>query len=97
MTHFRSLRWASVLPQMLDHPNAQFLLIGNNDENASLNKATEPQKEDVAKERAEPLAELEKLEHEDEVRVQGLKGDHAVFEDLALSRKEYGEGLQTSW
>lgn len=58
-------------PKLLDYENTQFLLIGHADN--SLEKATEQPKgmkdgEDT------PLEEMEKLEHEDEIRVEHLKG-----------------------
>ena len=47
------------------------------------------------KELEEPV-ELEKLEEEDEHRVENLRGDDTVFADLGISSKEYPKVL-TTW
>ena len=59
-------------PKHLDYENAQFLLIGHKDR--GLDKATVQQKEDQNEDKDAPLKEMEKLEHEDELRVEHLKG-----------------------
>ena len=69
---FRGLRWAPLQPEMLDYEACQFLMIGEGED--GLEKATEPQdgdgkKEETAKE------EIEKLEEEDERRVEHLHGN----------------------
>lgn len=82
-------------PKLLNYKNTQFLLIGHKD--GALEKATIPQEGGDEKPGKEtPLEEIEKLEHEDEVRVEHLKEDDAVFIDLGLSLKEYPK-VQTSW
>ena len=43
-----------------------------------------------------PAEELEKLEGEDEQRVENLRGDDTVFADLGISSKEYPKVL-TTW
>jgi hypothetical protein len=43
-----------------------------------------------------PQEEIEKLEHEDELRVEHLKGDDTVFADLGLSHSEY-PSVPTTW
>lgn len=43
-----------------------------------------------------PQEELEKLEEEDEHRVQNLRGDDTVFADLGISSKEYPK-VMTTW
>ena len=58
---------------MLDYPNAQFLLIGTHDED--LRKATKVQDGDEKEGKEEPMEEIEKLEAEDEVRVEKLNGE----------------------
>lgn len=64
-----------LIPKVLDHPNAQILLIGNAaDDGGSLDKATAQQPEDEKQNKATPLEEIEELEHEDELRVEHLKG-----------------------
>lgn len=60
-------------PKLLDFENTQFLIIGHNEE--SLEKATVPQPDDEKKDKEEPKEEMEKLEHEDDQRVQHLKGN----------------------
>jgi hypothetical protein len=60
-------------PKLLDYENTQFLIIGHKDE--GLEKATKPQDgEEQTAEKETPLEEIEKLEHEDEIRVEHLKG-----------------------
>ncbi|CAL8577856.1 hypothetical protein XPA_003669 [Xanthoria parietina] len=94
LDEFRGRGWMPLEPKLLDYENTQFLLIGHND--GALDKATVPQPEDAKQDKDEPKAEMEKLEHEDDVRVEHLKGDDSVFEDLGLSSKEYPK-LQTTW
>ena len=62
-------------PELLEYENTQFLLIGHKDD--ALEKAAQPQAEEGEKET--PLEELEKLEEEDEARVEGLKGMFCFF------------------
>ena len=71
MDEFRSLRWMPMQPKHLDYANAQFLLIG---ESGGLDKAVEVQPRDEKENKETPLEEMEKLEHEDEIRVSHLKG-----------------------
>ena len=60
-------------PHLLNYENTQFLIIGHHEE--SLEKATKPQDgEDQKPDKETPLEEVEKLEHEDELRVTHLKG-----------------------
>ena len=59
-------------PKLLDYENTQFLLIGHGDN--ALDKATAPQSKDQENEKEEPKEEMEKLEDEDEKRIEGLKG-----------------------
>jgi len=51
-------------------------------------------KKDDGKEK--PVDEMDKLEDEDSIRVEHLKGDDAIFGDLGLSSKEYPK-MQTTW
>lgn len=59
-------------PKLLDYVNTQFLVIGHagND----LAKATAQQPLDEKHDKDTPLEEMERLEHEDELRVEHLKG-----------------------
>ena len=60
-------------PKLLNYENTQFLLIGHNDE--MWEKAAKPQDdEEENPEKETPLEEMETLEHEDEIRVEHLKG-----------------------
>ncbi|MCJ1462774.1 hypothetical protein MMC07_001377 [Pseudocyphellaria aurata] len=94
LDEFRSLRWMPLQPKLLDYVNTQFLVIGHagND----FEKATEQQPVDEKHDKDTPLEEMEKLEQEDELRVEHLKGDDSVFVDLGLSSKEYPK-IQTTW
>ncbi|KAL8851104.1 MAG: hypothetical protein Q9221_004000 [Calogaya cf. arnoldii] len=94
LDEFRGRGWMPLEPKLLDYENAQFLIIGHNE--GALEKATVPQPEDQKQNKEEPKEEMEKLEHEDDLRVEHLKGDDTVFEDLGLSSKEYPK-LQTTW
>jgi hypothetical protein len=92
---FRSLRWIATDPKHLDFVNTQFLLVG---ESSGIEKATEPQKEDQNGGKEEPLTELEKLEDEDNHRMEDLKGDDsaAIYADLEVHAKDYPK-LQTTF
>ena len=67
-----------VQPKHLDYENSQLLLIGSSTEGIA--KATEQQPDDEKQDKDTPLEEMEKLEHEDEVRVEHLKGELAFLE-----------------
>lgn len=67
---FRGLAWAGVKPAYLDHAYCQILLIGEHME-AGVEPTTKDQKHD----KETPREELEKLEHEDELRVEHLHGE----------------------
>ena len=69
-SQFRSLRWAPTKPEHLNYEGSQFLMIGEGEK--GLEKATEQQEGDEDK--IAPKEELEKLEGEDEIRVQHLNG-----------------------
>ena len=64
-------------PKLLDYENTQFLLIGHGDN--SLDKATAAQSDDQEKDKEEPKEELEKLEHEDEIRIDHLRGQSEIM------------------
>ncbi|KAF3035138.1 hypothetical protein E8E12_006342 [Didymella heteroderae] len=88
---FRGLAWSEVKPKYLDHEYCQILLIGENTD-----KAVEPTKKNEKHDKETPKEEIEQLEHEDELRVEHLKGDDSVFEDLKISKDEYPK-LPTTW
>lgn len=90
---------------MLNYSNAQFLLIGSHNPATSsqqpsdtLNKATQPQSPDQKAGKEDPIEEVEKLEEEDELRVEGLKGSdsEALFVDLGLDRQEF-DAVASTW
>lgn len=69
---FRGRSWMPVEPKHLDYANAQILLIGESFDDSH---ALDPTSKDEKSEQKEtPQEELEKLEGEDELRVQHLKG-----------------------
>ncbi|KAI9685771.1 MAG: hypothetical protein M1822_004331 [Bathelium mastoideum] len=94
MEEFRGLRWMPAAPKHLDYANAQFLLIGEGQENVS--KALEPSTKDEKHGKKDPEEEMEQLEHEDELRVEHLKGDDTIFADLGISQEDYPK-VQTTW
>jgi hypothetical protein len=67
------LAWSAVQPKHLDYENAQFLLIGEG-QGEEIKKALEPVRKDQKQGKDTPLEEIERLEHEDELRVQHLDG-----------------------
>ena len=69
---FRGRAWMPVHPKHLNYANAQMLLIGEDFDSSSNLDPTPKDEKDDAKET--PQEELEKLEHEDELRVEHLKG-----------------------
>jgi len=71
MSEFRSLRWSALKPDHLNYEGCQFLMIGEGEQ--GLDKATEVQDGDEKKEET-PKEELQKLEGEDEIRVEHLNG-----------------------
>lgn len=77
-------------------PNAQFLLVG---ESSGLDKAMQPDESDEkAKDKEDPIEEMEKLEDEDTERMENLGKDasEAIFTDLEASAKGYPK-LQTTF
>lgn len=91
---FRGRSWMPAEPKHLDYPNAQVLLIGESfDSSHALDATAKDQKSD---DKETPQEELEKLEGEDELRVEHLKGDDSVFEDLQISHKDY-PSVPTTW
>ncbi|GAB7344399.1 hypothetical protein MBLNU457_2253t2 [Dothideomycetes sp. NU457] len=91
---FRGRSWMPVEPKHINYNSAQILLIGEDIENSHALEATKEDQDSSQKET--PQEEMEKLEHEDEIRVEHLKGDDTVFTDLGLSKKEYPD-VPTTW
>ena len=84
-------------PKLLDYENTQTLLIGSGADDLSKATAQQSSSNDADKpEKDTPLEEMEKLEAEDEARVEHLKGDDSVFMDLGLNAKDYPK-MQTTW
>lgn len=68
---FGDLRWVPLEPEFLEYPNSQFLMIG--EAQNSLGKAATAEGGKQPHEE-EPGQELEKLEQENEHRVEALQG-----------------------
>ncbi|KAJ5192556.1 hypothetical protein N7449_008698 [Penicillium cf. viridicatum] len=90
---FEDLRWVPLQPEFLDYPNAQFLMIG--EAQNDLGKAAFAMGGKQRHEE-EPGQELEKLSDEDQHRVDSLKGDETVYEDLGYQAKNYPK-VPTTW
>ncbi|GME39919.1 uncharacterized protein LTHEOB_2015 [Neofusicoccum parvum] len=95
LEEFRGRAWAPVKPNYLQYDNVQVLLIGEG-AGDNLGRALEPKSKDQKAGKEEPQEELEKLEHEDELRVEHLHGDDTVFDDLKISKDEYPK-VPTTW
>lgn len=68
---FGDLRWIPLEPEFLDYPNAQFLMIGEAQNELGKAAISEGHKEPHEQ---EPGQEIEKLEQENETRVESLQG-----------------------
>lgn len=92
---FRDLRWMPLKPELLDYENTQFLIIGEGmgDINSAMQEMSCDQKDG---EKEAPIKEMEKLEDEDQIRIEHLKDNDPIFADLGLSSKEYPK-TQTTW
>ena len=69
---FGDYRWVPLEPEFIDYPNAQFLMIGEATDELGTAATAEPDKKEAHEE--QPGEELEKLEHENEERIESLKG-----------------------
>ena len=58
--------------RLLDYDNAQMILIG--ERTGDITKALEPTQKDEKHHKETPIEEMEKLEHEDGIRIHHLKG-----------------------
>ncbi|KAL4901398.1 hypothetical protein BDW74DRAFT_170297 [Aspergillus multicolor] len=72
---FRDLRWIPAEPELLDYPNAQFLMIGS--AVGDLGKAATADEGDKRPEEEQPEEELTKMEDENEERIESLGGRSA--------------------
>ncbi|RHZ57963.1 hypothetical protein CDV55_104721 [Aspergillus turcosus] len=91
---FADYRWVPLEPEFIDYPNAQFLMIGSATDDLGKAATAEPGQKKVHEE--QPGEELEKLEQENEERIESLKGDETVYEDLGLDAKNYPK-VPTTW
>ena len=83
LDQFAGRGWMPLEPHLLNYENTQFLIIGHHEE--SLEKATKPQDgEDQKPDKETPLEEIEKLEHEDELRITHLEGTYKILKNLYL-------------
>lgn len=95
LEEFGGRSWMPVQkPSYLDFPNAQILLIGESPD--KFDQALEPTDEDKHISKETPKEELEKLEDEDQIRVERLDEEDSVFHDLHISKKEYPD-VSTTW
>ncbi|KAJ6031104.1 hypothetical protein N7540_001836 [Penicillium herquei] len=90
---FGDLRWVPMKPEFIEYPNAQILMIGQGVD--TLGKAATAEGNKAPGE-AEPGQEIERLAEENEHRVESLKGDETVFQDLGLHAQNY-RSLPTTW
>ncbi|RAK91937.1 hypothetical protein BO79DRAFT_168022 [Aspergillus costaricaensis CBS 115574] len=91
---FGDYRWVPLQPEFIDYPNAQFLMIGEATDD--LGKAATAEEGDKQANEAQPGEELEKLEQENEERIEALRGDDTIYEDLGLDAKNYPK-VPTTW
>ncbi|KAI9799216.1 MAG: hypothetical protein M1825_004859 [Sarcosagium campestre] len=91
---FRGRGWMPLQARMLDYENAQFLFIGEAQD--ELGKAVEEDPSDKKAEKDTPLEEMEKLEREDQDRIIHMKDNDPVFADLKLDA-EHHNTLQSTW
>lgn len=89
LDEFHGRGWMPLQPKLLNYENTQFLLIGHNDD--ALEKAAKPQDgEEEKPEKETPLEEMETLEHEDEIRVEHLKGEWKVYSSKTCCKLTVG-------
>ncbi|PWY92666.1 BTB domain transcription factor [Aspergillus heteromorphus CBS 117.55] len=91
---FGDYRWVPLQPEFIDYSNAQFLMIGAATD--SLGKAATVEDGDEEANEEQPGEELEKLEKDNEERIEALRGDDTIYEDLGLDAKNY-PAVPTTW
>ncbi|KAL4988278.1 hypothetical protein BDW68DRAFT_177002 [Aspergillus falconensis] len=92
---FGDLRWIPAEPELLDYPNAQFLMVGS--AVGDLGKAATAEEGDKRPEEEQPEEELSKMEEENEKRIESLGGDHAIYKDLGYHAQQKYSKLETTW
>ncbi|KAJ5115031.1 hypothetical protein NUU61_000790 [Penicillium alfredii] len=90
---FGDLRWVPLEPEFLEYPNAQFLMIGEAQNELGKAATAEGAKEPNEQ---EPGEELERMEQENEQRVEALRGDETVYQDLGLDAQKYPK-VPSTW
>ncbi|KAJ5549157.1 hypothetical protein N7513_006391 [Penicillium frequentans] len=90
---FGDLRWVPLQPEFIDYPNAQILMIGGATNSWGKAATAEGVKQP---DEPEPGQELERLAEENEHRVEHLKGNDTVFQDLGMYANNY-RALPTTW
>ena len=91
LDEFGGRGWMPLKPELLEYENTQFLLIGHKDD--ALEKAGAQPEQAEEGEKETPLEELEKLEEENEGRVEGLKGMCCSFYSIRLYEDDDGEEM----
>merc|ERR1712187_40186 len=91
---FADYRWVPLEPVFINYPNAQFLMIGEAQD--ELGKAAIAEPGGKRENQEQPGEELEKLEQENEERIEALQGDATVYQDLGLDAKNYPQ-VPTTW
>ncbi|EMC96042.1 hypothetical protein BAUCODRAFT_34808 [Baudoinia panamericana UAMH 10762] len=89
MDEFGSRGWLPTRPAHLNYANGQILLIGES-------SGIDAIKEDTKDGQQTAEEELEKLEHEDDLRIEHLAGDETIFADLGISSKDYPK-VKSTW
>ncbi|KAJ5692495.1 hypothetical protein N7462_001918 [Penicillium macrosclerotiorum] len=90
---FGDLRWVPLEPEFIEYPNAQFLMIGEAHDHLGKAATAEDRKQPYEE---EPGQELEKLQQENEQRIDALQGDLTIYKDLGLWAKQYS-AVPTTW
>jgi len=93
LEEFGSRGWLSTKPHHLDYDNAAFLIIG---ESSGLDHVEAKSQDEKDENKETPVEEMEELEHENEIRIEHMKGDDTIFADLGVAKKNY-PAVKTTW
>jgi hypothetical protein len=85
---FRGLAWSEVKPQYLDHEYCQILLIGE-----KIDAGLQPTQKDQKHDKETPMEEIEKLEHEDELRVEHLHGEYPPLAHVVVEARRSSQSF----